>query len=69
MNNENNNEIKPCPFCGGQVSVCSFGCTNGAPLADATYYSCFECRVIIRFDKTYLEALALYNSRKGNNNA
>jgi hypothetical protein len=73
MNNENNNEIKPCPFCGSnKIKITTSSCNNddhGLYWEYVTVFECADCKCKIKFEDDRSFAVTKYNSRKGNNNA
>lgn len=42
------NELKPCPFCGGEI-ICGKG------YAGIIFFKCPECRAIVSFDNSDCE--------------
>lgn len=52
---EREEELKPCPFCGGKADICETSSTW-------SFVSCYECSAEIRGD-TKAEAIEAWNRR------
>ena len=64
-------ELKPCPFCGGEAWLRQWGsgwaltCRNNRTLARLADFTERECPIAIVLTPTKAEAIAAWNTRKG----
>jgi len=64
-------ELKPCPFCGGEAWLRQWGsgwaltCRNNRTLARLADFTERECPIAIVLTPTEAEAIAAWNTRKG----
>jgi hypothetical protein len=64
-------ELKPCPFCGGEAWLRQWGsgwaltCRNSRTLARLADFTERKCPIAIVLTPTEAEAIAAWNTRKG----
>jgi Lar family restriction alleviation protein len=56
------NELKPCPFCGGDAEMDTIERYDGANIF---FVKCTTCQMTMPLKSAYSEAIAAWNSRAG----